>query len=52
MNDVGTVIFGIYNILNMPITVYGYSFTIWQIIILFAIASGVGVIISFFLGGD
>lgn len=52
MNDVGLVINWVFNILNLPITIYGYTFTIWQIIILFGIASGVGCIIGFLLGGD
>ena len=52
MNDVGLVISWIYNILNIPISIYGYTFTVWHIIILFAVASGVSFIISFLLGGD
>lgn len=52
MNDVRLVIRGMFDILNTTITIYGYSFTIWQIIILFAIASGVACIIGFLLGGD
>lgn len=50
MNDVRLVIRGMFDILNTTITIYGYSFTIWQIIILFGIASVLVVLLVFCWG--
>lgn len=51
MESVKNIIIGIFNLLNIPISIYGYTFTIWQIIILFAITSAAAVLISYLLGG-
>lgn len=42
---------GVYNYLNIPISVWGYTFTFWQIFILVSVISIAGVVISFFVGG-
>lgn len=52
MENVKICIQFIYDLLNLPISIYGYTFTIWQVLILFGIAAGVGCIIGFLLGGD
>lgn len=52
MDAFKAVVNWLYGFLNMSINVWGYSFTYWQILILYSVATTAGILISVFVRGD